>query len=159
MTFLRAADELGLPRVVSVQNAYSLLNRVFEQALAEVCFREKVSLLPYSVLAFGHLTANISKTLRRRAYHALSGIRPALRKAQCAARRRSLCGARPPARSDSVRVGACLCRGAAFVGSTIVGATTLTQLNANLRACERSLDAGVLAEIDALHLQVHNPAP
>ena len=56
MSFLRAADELGLPRVVSVQNAFNLLNRVFEQSLAEVCFRENVGLLPYSVLGFGLLS-------------------------------------------------------------------------------------------------------
>ena len=46
----------GPARVVSVQNAFNLLNRVFEQSMAEVCFREQVSLLPYSVLGFGHLS-------------------------------------------------------------------------------------------------------
>ena len=46
-----------------------------------------------------------------------------------------------------------------FVGSTIVGATTLAQLEANLKACARKLDPEVVAEIDALHLKFTNPAP
>ncbi len=57
MQFTQRADELGLPRVVSTQNAYSLLNRTFESGLAEVSpHREQVGLLAYSPLAFGHLT-------------------------------------------------------------------------------------------------------
>ncbi|MGB8884823.1 MAG: aldo/keto reductase, partial [Azonexus sp.] len=56
MQFTRLADEFGLPRVLCTQNAYSLLNRTFETALAEVCHREQVGLLAYSALAFGHLT-------------------------------------------------------------------------------------------------------
>lgn len=160
MTFLRVADELGLPRVVSVQNAYSLLNRVFEQALAEVCFREKVSLLPYSVLAFGHLTAKYledpSATGRITLFPAFGqryekpNVRPAVEAYAALARRHNL---------TPSELALAFVAGRPFVGSTIVGATTLTQLNANLRACERSLDAGVLAEIDALHLQFTNPAP
>ena len=46
----------GLPVIASTQNAYNLLNRTFETGLAEVCLREKVGLLAYSPLAFGHLS-------------------------------------------------------------------------------------------------------
>ncbi len=55
--FLRLAAQHGLPRVLTVQNAYGLLNRVFDSSLAETCFRERVGLLAYSPLAMGHLTA------------------------------------------------------------------------------------------------------
>lgn len=54
--FIRAADAEGLPRVVTIQNAYSLLNRTFEQGLAEIAVEEKVGLLAYSPIAQGALT-------------------------------------------------------------------------------------------------------
>src|SRR5512143_115209 len=54
--FVRCAEQLGLPKVVSIQNAYHLMNRTFESGLAEVCHHADVSLLAYSPLAFGWLT-------------------------------------------------------------------------------------------------------
>jgi len=56
MQFVRLAEEHGLPRIVSIQNAYHLMNRTFEYGLEEVCFRERVGLLAYSPLAFGLLS-------------------------------------------------------------------------------------------------------
>src|SRR5690606_2841237 len=56
MEYLRLADEHGLPRIVSIQNPYSLLNRSFEVGLAEISIRERVGLLAYSPLAFGTLS-------------------------------------------------------------------------------------------------------
>jgi len=160
MEFLRAADELGLARVVSVQNAYNLLNRVYEQTLAEVCFREQVSLLPYSVLAFGMLSAKYADDPAAQGRMSLfSGfgqryekpnVRPAVAAYAALARRHGM----TPAEMAIAFVA-----GRPFVGSTLVGATSLPQLEENLRACARRLDAGVLAEIDAVHLQFTNPAP
>jgi aryl-alcohol dehydrogenase-like predicted oxidoreductase len=54
--FVRCAEQLGLPKIVTVQNAYHLMNRAFESGLAEICHHLKVGLLAYSPLAFGHLT-------------------------------------------------------------------------------------------------------
>jgi len=54
--FLRASEKLGLPRIVSIQNPYSLLNRTFEAGLSEFSHREHVGLLAYSPLAFGWLS-------------------------------------------------------------------------------------------------------
>lgn len=56
MRYLAAAERLGLPRVVSIQNAYNLVNRTFETALAEIAHREQVGLLAYSALGQGYLT-------------------------------------------------------------------------------------------------------
>ncbi len=58
MKYLQLADQLGLPRAVSIQNPYNLLNRSFEVGLAEVAMREQCGLLAYSPLAFGMLWAN-----------------------------------------------------------------------------------------------------
>ena len=56
MSFLRRAENLSLPRIVSIQNAYNLVNRSFETGLAEIFYREQVSLLAYSPLGQGYLT-------------------------------------------------------------------------------------------------------
>jgi aryl-alcohol dehydrogenase-like predicted oxidoreductase len=56
MRYLALAEKMGLPRVVSIQNAYNLVNRTFETALAEIAHREQVGLLAYSALAQGYLT-------------------------------------------------------------------------------------------------------
>ncbi len=160
MQFVRAADELGLPRVVSVQNAYSLLNRVFEQTLAEVCFRERISLLPYSVLGFGHLTgkyladapagARLTLFPAFGARYARSAVRPAVEAYVALARRHGM----TPAELAQAFVAS-----REFVGSVIVGATSLAQLQENVAACARVLDQHILAEIDDIHLQFTNPAP
>ena len=55
MRYLHAAEQMGLSRIVSIQNPYSLLNRSFEIGLAEVAHREEVGCLAYSPLAFGKL--------------------------------------------------------------------------------------------------------
>lgn len=160
MQFVRAADALGLPRVVSVQNAYNLLNRVFEQTLAEVCFREQISLLPYSVLGFGHLTgkylANPPADARLTLFpsfgarYGRSSVRPAVEAYVALARRHGMTPA-------ELALAFVMSQG--FVGSTIVGATSLAQLKENLQACSRVLDTHILAEIDDIHLQFTNPAP
>lgn len=160
MQFDRAADELGLPRVVSVQNAYSLLNRVFEQTLAEVCFRERISLLPYSVLGFGHLTgkyladppagARLTLFPGFGARYARRTVRPAVEAYVALARRHGM----TPAELAQAFVAS-----REFVGSVIVGATSLGQLQENLAACARVLDQHILEKIDDIHLQFTNPAP
>lgn len=160
MEFLRAADELGLARVVSVQNAYNLMNRVFEQTLAEVCFRERVSLLPYSVLAFGLLSGKYrddpAASGRMTLFpgfgqrYAKPNVVPAVAAYADLARRHGMTPA---------ELAIAFVAGRPFVGSTIIGATSIGQLEENLRACSRTLVPEVLAEIDALHLQFTNPAP
>jgi len=62
--FLKEAEHLGLQRIVSIQNAYNLINRTFESGLHEMCYREQVSLLAYSPLAFGVLTGKYLKNPR-----------------------------------------------------------------------------------------------
>ncbi len=160
MSFLRVADTLGLPRVVSVQNAFNLLNRVFEQSLSEVCFREQVSLLPYSVLGFGHLSGkyldNPAAPGRISLFPGFGqrydkpGVQPAVAAYAALARQHGMT-------PTELAIG--FVASQPFVGSVIVGATTLAQLEANLDACELRLDAGVLREIEAVHLQFPNPAP
>jgi aryl-alcohol dehydrogenase-like predicted oxidoreductase len=161
MSFLRLSDELGLPRVVSVQNAYSLLNRNWESSgMAEIGYREKISLLPYSVLAFGFLTGKYldNPTAEGRANrfpgfvqrYSKPNVEPAVAAYAELARANGL----TPAQMAQAYAGSRW-----FVGSTIIGATNLTQLAENIAACSLTLSAEVLAGIEQLYLRYTNPAP
>ena len=160
MQFLRAADEAGLPRIVSTQNAYNLLNRTFETSLAEVCYREQVGLLAYSPLGFGHLTGKylkdpaaagrITRWPSFGARYAKDGVAPAVAAYVELAARHGL---------TPTQLALAFVRSRWFVSSTIVGASSLEQLKETLAATEARLSPEVLAEIDAIHLRFTNPAP
>ncbi len=160
MRFTQLADELKLPRIVSVQNAYSLLNRSWEMGLAEIGFREQVSLLPYSVLGFGLLTGkyldNPQAEGRLNAFagfaqrYSKPNVAPAVADYVALARRHGL----TPAQLAQAFVASRW-----FVGSTIIGATTLAQLAENIAACQLRLSDAVLQEIDQLHHRYGNAAP
>ena len=160
MQFTRLADELGLPRVLCTQNAYSLLNRTFETALAEVCHREQVGLLAYSALAFGHLTGKyladpaapgrINKWPNFGQRYTKPNVQPAVAAYVALARRHGL---------TPTQLALGFTRSRWFVSSTIIGASTLNQLQETLPATQTPISAELLAEIDAIHLQYTNPAP
>lgn len=160
MKYLAASERLGLPRIASIQNAYSFVNRTFEGALAEVAKREDVGLLAYSVLAQGYLTgkyqngalpAGARKTLfdRLQRYEhprTLAAIDAYLALAR-------------EADLDPAQMAIAHAMSRSFVTSVILGATRMEQLETNIAAAELVLDAGVLEKIDALHQEFGNPAP
>lgn len=160
MQFLRAADEHGLPRVASVQNAYSLVNRTFEVALGEVCFRERVGLLAYSPLAFGHLTgkylSGAGVTGRVTLFPGFGqrydkpGLQPAVRAYGELAREAGL---------SLTQLALAFVRSRWFVTSTIVGASSVAQLEEDLAAWTAPVSAEVLARADELYLTHGSPAP
>jgi aryl-alcohol dehydrogenase-like predicted oxidoreductase len=158
--FLSLAREHGLPRVASVQNAYSLLNRVYDYGLAEVGFREGVSLLAYSPLAFGHLTGKYLADPAARGRVTLfrgfgqryerPNVAPAVAAYAELARRHGL---------TLTQLALAFVYRRWSVTSTIVGATTLAQLREDLDAWEVELSSEALADIETVHLRFTNPAP
>lgn len=160
MKFLTLADQLGLPRVVSVQNPYSLLNRSSEVGLAEVLMREQVSLLPYSPLAFGTLTGKY-----------LNGERPAKGRLtlfpeytryinpQGVKATEAYVALAQQAGLNPAQMALAFVNSREFVGSTIIGATTLEQLQNNIASVDLQLSEDVLAEIDAIHALYTYPSP
>ena len=160
MQFVRRADELGLPRILSTQNAYSLVNRTFETALAEVCHREQVGLLAYSALAFGHLTgkylADPAAPGRLTQWPAFGqrygkpNVVPAVTAYAALAKKHGL---------TPTQLALGYVRSRWFVSSTIIGASSLAQLQVTLPATRTPIDGELLAEIDAIHLRYTNPAP
>ena len=160
MQFLRLADEQGLPRVISIQNAYSLVNRAFEQALTEITHHEKVALLAYSPLAFGQLTAKhragIAPNSRLALFDNNFGTRY---------RRPSLAAAMQPYFDLAAKLGISPATLALawvndrwFVGSNIIGATTMEQLKENIASAATLLPAEAIAEIERIHAACLEPA-
>ncbi len=161
MTFARLADEAGLPRPVSVQNAYSLVNRAFEVGCAEVAIREDMGLLAYSPLASGWLTGKYAGGARPagaritrypdyfRRYNGASG-QAAIAAYVALAREHGL---------DPAQMALAFVNSRRFVTATIVGATTLEQLDRNIASVELSLDEAVLQGIEAIQATWSNPCP
>lgn len=160
MRYLNLAEKHDLPRIATIQNPYSLLNRSFEVGLAEVSQYEGVELLAYSCLAFGTLTgkylngarpAGARNTLFSRFTRYSS---PQAEKAVAAyvdvAKRHDL---------DPAQMALAFVRQQAFVASTLLGATSLAQLKTNIDSYHLTLSEEVLAELEAVHAVYTYPAP
>ena len=160
MRFTQLAEAHGLPRIVSTQNAYSLLNRTYDTALAEVCHREQVGLLAYSPLGFGFLSGKyldnpaaagrVTQFSGFAQRYSKPNVEPAVRAYAALAREHGLTPA---------QLALAWCYRRWCVASTIIGATTMAQLEENLGAWELRLSEDVLAAVDAIHLRYTNPAP
>lgn len=160
MRYLAESDKGAGPRAVSLQNAYNLVNRTFEVNLAEVCAREDVSLLAYSPLAQGYLTGKYDH-----------GARPAGSRSQLFNRGQRyetpnaaavLLEYNDLARSYGMEPA--LFAGAfvvsrPYVASSIIGATSLEQLQVALSAAQVEWTAEMQAAVDAVHQRVGNPCP
>jgi aryl-alcohol dehydrogenase-like predicted oxidoreductase len=158
--FVRCAEQLGLPKIASIQNAYHLLNRSFESGLAEVCRHANVGLLAYSPLAFGWLTGKyITDPIAKGRVTLFPGFGQRYNKPNV-----------PPATKEYMRIAQdtglspatmalAYARTRWFTSSVILGATTLDQLRENLDSADISLTTEVLERVEAVHRQYPNPAP
>lgn len=158
--YVKQAEMKGLPRIATIQNLYNLTARGFETGLLdETCMRENVSLLAYSPLAFGQLSA---KYLDNPNAHGRLTIFPPtwspryLRPAVLAAVREYARLARANCMTPA-QMALAWCYSRWFVASTIIGATTLEQLRQNIDAAQVSLPQGMVDEINAIHMRLTNP--
>ncbi len=160
MEFLRVAKEFNLPRIASLQNGYNLMNRTMEFGMSEVLYREKIGLLAYSPLAFGHLTAKYidDATAKGRATmftgyaqrYTKANVTPATIAYAKLAREHGMLPAEMALSFVYHRW---------FVTSTIIGATSMKQLKENIAAWDTKISMDVMQEIESLHLKMTNPAP
>jgi aryl-alcohol dehydrogenase-like predicted oxidoreductase len=160
MSWLKLAEQGRGPRMVSIQNCYHLMNRMFEVGLAEVAIREQCGLLAFSPLAMGTLSGKYLDD-RRPEGARLSLYRFFDRylgdKAQVAARAYVDLARRH--HLDPAQMALAFVTSRPFVTSNIIGATTMEQLRSNIASADLTLSAEVLAEIEALH-RVHTiPCP
>jgi aryl-alcohol dehydrogenase-like predicted oxidoreductase len=161
MEFARLADAHGLPRVVSIQNAYSLVNRAYEHSLTEVTHRLRVPLLAYSPLAFGQLTAKHRDGFAANSRLALFQGTPF----GARYRKPALQAAMQPYFELAAELGMTPATLALafvsdrwFVCSNIIGATTMEQLAENVASADVKLSAETLAAIDRIHSAYLEPA-
>jgi aryl-alcohol dehydrogenase (NADP+) len=158
--FARAAKELGAPGPVTIQNSYSLLSRNVDNDLAEVLYRERMSLLAYSPLAAGILSGKYMggatpAGARFTLFDSL-GVRfrkpmvpQAVEAYATLARRRGL---------TLVQLALGYVASRWFLGSSLIGATSMEQLKEDIAAAQHTLDADTLKDIQELQLRYPNPA-
>ena len=160
MQFLHCAELAGLSRIVSVQNPYSLLNRSYEVGLAEISWREQAGLLAYSPLGFGVLSGKYMNGARPAGarltlfpdYNRYSNpaALEATRKYVALAREHQL---------DPAQMALAYVHSRPFLTSTIIGATTMQQLQSDIDSIDVTLSEDVLQAIEVIHNDHPNPSP
>lgn len=160
MKFLAAAEKSGLPRVVTIQNSYNLLNRTFDSGLSEICHEEDLRSLPYSPLAFGRLSGKYRFGNRpegarltiweRFARYDGSNSDAAIEEYARIAEEAGL---------DLAQMCLAWINQRHHVASNLVGATTMEQLRANIASADLHLPEDVLRAIDEVHERYPNPCP
>ena len=158
--FQRVAKALGVPGPVTVQNSYSLVSRSADNDLAEAFHRERMSLLAYSPLAAGMLTGKYRNGARPpNARHTLfdqAGLRFRKPVVQEAIEAYAQLAARRGLTLPQLALG--YVRSRWYVGATIIGATTIAQLEEDIAAAQFDLDGETLADIAAVQAHYPNPA-
>ncbi|MEL0244948.1 MAG: aldo/keto reductase [Flavobacteriaceae bacterium] len=159
MKFLEYSKQ-ELPKMITVQNPYSLLNRLFEVGSSEICKRENVGLLAYSPLGFGILTGkyfngNMPKnsrldlfpTLKR--YSNENSIKAA-KLYEEVAKKHNL---------SLTHLSLSFVNDRPFVTSNIIGATNLEQLKENIESVNIKLSDEIISEINSINNKIPNPSP
>lgn len=160
MRFLEESKINDLPRMITIQNAYSMLNRTFEGDLAEISMRENIGLLAYSPMAFGILSgkyiegtaapnSRINLFPRFARYSGVNATEATRRYLQLA----------KDHNMSLAQMSLAFVTQQPFVTSNIIGATTMEQLKENLGSIEIDLSKDLLAKINAIHEAIPNPAP
>lgn len=160
MRFLEESKYHDLPKIVTVQNPYNLLNRTYEVGLSEISIRENVGLFPYSPLAFGRLTdkfidgqdisrARISIYPEMSRYSKENAIKATKRYYDLAKEHNM----------SLATMALAFIHQQAFVCSTIIGATRMDQLKENIESIDVQLDTELIDEINKIHESIPNPAP
>ncbi len=164
--FVRLAEQHGLPRVATTQNPYCLINRSYENGLDETCHRLNVSLLAYSPLGFGLLTGKYDASgitgpdapqgARISGYESVRKQRWGRPEALAAARRYNALAIENGMTPSQMALAFCYTKWQ--VASTIIGVTSLAQLDADLDAWGTTLSPELLAAIDAIRWEMRDPA-
>lgn len=158
--YLRVAQQDNLPRIVSIQNPYNLLNRTFETGCAEFAHRERVGLLAYSPLGFGVLSGKylqgarpancrlslfdrFSRYTNPRGVHATGAYVNLARDNQL----------------DPAQMALAFVNSRPFLTSNIIGARTMEQLRNNIDSINIKLSRDILRSIEEIHGQQPNPCP
>lgn len=159
MKFISESEKHNLPRIATIQNPYSLLNRLFEVGLTEVCMRENIGLMAYSPLGFGILSG---KHLHETQPNSRIGLFPQFTRytSENATKATKLYQELADSHDLTLtQMALAFVQQQQFVMSTIIGATSLEQLKENINSHDIVLSEEILKEIDVIQEMIPNPAP
>lgn len=159
MKFLNESEKHGLPRIATIQNPYSLLNRLFEVGLSEICIREQVGLLAYSPLGFGFLSGKYLNGFPEGSRMKLFPQFTRYTNENCFKATKLYQDLAHDLQLTLTELAIAFVQHQSFVTSTIIGATSIAQLEENCNAFEVKLTDDVLAQIDKIQELIPNPAP
>ena len=160
MRYLEESKTNNLPRMATIQNAYSLINRVFEGDMAEVSIRENLGLLAYSPMAFGVLSGKYikgteSENSRLNLFPRFSRY-SSEQSTEATKRYLKIAEAH---NMSLAQMALAFVNQRPFLTSNIIGATNLEQLKENIDSINVVLSDSVLEQINAVHAAIPNPAP
>jgi len=161
MNYLQLAKDKDLPRMMSIQNPYSLLNRSYEVGLAEVSIRENIGCLSYSPLASGYLTgkyrnkqfpkgSRMERDFDFWTRYRKPNMEEAVEDYYKISQKFDL---------DMSQMSIKFCEVQDFMTSVIIGATTMEQLKTNVESVKVNLDSEVIKEINNVQKKYPNPCP
>ncbi len=160
MNFLQTAKEFNLPRVMTVQNPYSLLNRTYEVGMAEISYREQCGLLSYSPLGFGVLSGKyLNNQLPDGARLSLWPDYARYSNPAATTATESYVSLANQHGLDPAQMALAFVNSRKFLTSTIIGATSMQQLESNINSVDLELSEEVLEAINAVHAEISNPSP
>ena len=161
MNYLQLSSDKDLPRMMSIQNPYSLLNRSYEVGLAEVSIRENIGCLSYSPLASGYLTGKY----RNKQFPKGSRMErdfdfwTRYRKPNMEEAVEDYYKISQKFNLDMSQMSIKFCEVQDFMTSVIIGATTMEQLKTNVESVKVNLDSEVIKEINNVQKKYPNPCP
>ena len=161
MNYLQLSKDKDLPRMMSIQNPYSLLNRSYEVGLAEVSIRENIGCLSYSPLASGYLTGKY----RNKQFPKGSRMErdfdfwTRYRKPNTSEAVEEYYKISQKFELDMSQMSIKFCEVQDFMTSVIIGATTMEQLKTNVESVKVNLDSEVMKEINDVQKKYPNPCP
>lgn len=160
MRYLEEHKHNGLPRIITIQNPYSLLNRLFESDLSEVSRREGLGLLAYSPMAFGILSGKYIKGTARNNSRLKQFPRFARYSSnQCTEATKQYLKIAEDHNLSLAQMSLAFVNKQPFLTSNIIGATNLDQLKENIDSINITLSDEISEQINEVHKEIPNPAP
>ena len=158
--YLNIAKEKSMERIVTIQNPYSLLNRIYEVGLAEISQHENVGLLAYSPLGFGQLTGKyINKTENNLRLGLFGDWFTRYSNEECLRAVEKYLKIADKYNLSLTHLALAFVNTRPFVTSNIIGATTMEQLKENIDSVNIEITESMLQDIDQVHSSQPNPAP
>jgi aryl-alcohol dehydrogenase-like predicted oxidoreductase len=158
--YLQLTKDAGYEKIISIQNPYSLLNRIYEVGLAEISQHENIGLLAYSPLGFGQLTGKyINKTEENTRLGLYGDWFTRYSNENCINAVKEYSKIANKYNISLTHLALAFVNTRPFVASNIIGATTMKQLKENIESIDIDLSEEILEEINEVHLNQPNPAP